>query len=1083
MQHHNLTYQRDVGVTINHTAETTRDWIARWRHVQPEQISKFCKSTIEAFLENQRFRVDIDQVVIDMLLCYIYYEDFVSGFFHILLIDPNQYPGNTTVWLKTSSYLKELFPGKNFNRLLDYWDGAMDETPGKLPLTGELLDEYDPWILYLFIKARKEGDFVNIQPLLQKIQNEDPALFEIFCSNTSDRLHELKGNSSVQVILDISSCLKVQFCLNPDCSDYLISETSQKWKHFFSNSTILYLKDRTELFFGPSPSEGKCKFCKAATEYLLTYNSTSKTNIKQVGYDFYTCWKFYQIYKNFQFRSGITGKLLLSEQDVVQYMSLRKDWHSKRLQVSSDAALSEFRGIEYDKNQNAMLLFMPSVVTLLVTNTSCPLENKIINLPVHPFGLTILSIPIPWPSFPFPWPTISFKLPSNGEMEKDKQTTTEEPPSNDTKSENETELSESCPFVPYKLYSDGDKTESSERTDSLERSEFVLSRVMRAVGDYSNKHFLQPPLTYPDSTGCFYLINEINTANPRPEPKEYIEYRKNCAAGKRLDASKMYGHWSINVRGSNPPAIYLIIDHDNHKMTKIQNEVLFTIGSPPVGPLSEKFDIDFNHESVQHTAENWQDILPDGNDVPHGIILLKTSTAGRLRELLKLPVINGKKSPLIITAALIPVISTQAIDCVFYQSASVFDHCEVFDQLCPKIIRNPSQNYIQRDWQGDDDKEPNFSISRCVTHPYPFDPFGYKMTRLSPGKPNGPECGVGTVFIISDNIQYMIPLVPGSNEPLQETAVVEAQTDTCSSQYLPQDLYAAVSHDVYKKELQKEMLKMQGTCGLAGNPNSNLGNIITGLRLLKDYASQRFPESEYGPYIWNQPVSSDMYDHVILHQSNLLTPELLKDPRYGWWIGHIPDPDPALYRFYCKICSLGLKSNAIIDRVSSTAVQEIMTEHGMLFTGPRAKYYNDRGIVMHARWPQHVNFVEFGQERANTKEFMKRKVLKEAVLENIPPEERHFEFTKNFFILAMNHIQTNAALTTFENSIKSHSAIADIYGFLYQNYRGLRRVVVHVSEFEHQLVLNEVKLGMPLSVMFDGYMDKQGTYRAVANGC
>jgi hypothetical protein len=346
----------------------------------------------------------------------------------------------------------------------------------------------------------------------------------------------------------------------------------------------------------------------------------------------------------------------------------------------------------------------------------------------------------------------------------------------------------------------------------------TLDRQRRAVGDYTNKHFLQPPLMYPDN---LYLFNELNTANPGPDQREFIEYRKAFREGQRQDAALMTSTWTILVKGANPVGIYLIIDHSRHKMKKIQGEMLFTVGSASQGGIDEPFDVNFNDPSVQHTSPDGRDVLPDGGKIPHGIILLN-GVGAKTKKIIKLPTTGDVKSPLLLDQILKTFIQTHSIDCVFYCSSSVYDHCELFNELCPKLMRNPPENYMQRDWQGDEAiREPDFSISRCVTHPYPFDPFAFKMTPPSPGVPNGRSCSVGSNFLIADNIQYILPLIPGANEAVEEGEVIEEQ-GSCSSRHLPTIVYAAVTHAAYKKELQKEMLKMQGTCGLSGNPNSNI---------------------------------------------------------------------------------------------------------------------------------------------------------------------------------------------------------------------------------------------------------------------
>jgi hypothetical protein len=135
----------------------------------------------------------------------------------------------------------------------------------------------------------------------------------------------------------------------------------------------------------------------------------------------------------------------------------------------------------------------------------------------------------------------------------------------------------------------------------------------------------------------------------------------------------------------------------------------------------------------------------------------------------------------------------------------------------------------------------DFSISRCATHPYPFDPYLYKHTDPSSGKKN--LCGNGVTIIVAKRILDLAPLFLQND--MVPIAVVEQQR-LCENRGVDNMQMELVDDDKYIKILDAEKEKLIWEYWPNDNPNTRYYHLLTGLESLKTFVDDRMTPEQPG---------------------------------------------------------------------------------------------------------------------------------------------------------------------------------------------------------------------------------------------
>ncbi|OXA37495.1 hypothetical protein Fcan01_27749 [Folsomia candida] len=95
--------------------------------------------------------------------------------------------------------------------------------------------------------------------------------------------------------------------------------------------------------------------------------------------------------------------------------------------------------------------------------------------------------------------------------------------------------------------------------------------------------------------------------------------------------------------------------------------------------------------------------------------------------------------------------------------------------------------------------------------------------------------------------------------------------------------------------------------------------------------------------LWNVQLNPEILNHVRLHQSNLVSVEVLQNPKISPWVEHVPNNDNnANYHFRCKWCNAFLENDNRKDRKGSKYPSNLMIQDGMLHD---SKNKNDNDLL------------------------------------------------------------------------------------------------------------------------------------------
>jgi hypothetical protein len=580
----------------------------------------------------------------------------------------------------------------------------------------------------------------------------------------------------------------------------------------------------------------------------------------------------------------------------------------------------------------------------------------------------------------------------------------------------------------------------------------------------SFEHIL-PHHQYPVSPfgRCYLKINEIDSNYPGFDIHEFIELIKSCLKNGRLQQKKPMRGWLLLIMRGFPAEIIFIADLSESHMKKFINnkhELLWVLGDRNIP------EVDMNFESPKIQRIKLPDAegnIPNGRRIPNAVILIHL-TSSKVRDKFRLPRRDeaGQLNylPLPVTDALERDIKNNVQDCVLYGEKLHYESCATFERVCSKILRDPKTDYVLRDFEVAEGGR-DFSISRCATHPYPFDPYAYKHTDPSPGKKN--LCENGVSIIVAERILDLAPLV-GQND-MVPIAVVEQQP-LCENRGVNNMQMELVDDNKYRELLDAEREKLIRECWPNDNPNTRYYHLLTGLESLKTFVEDRTTPEEPG---WKAPMPNDHISNIEVYMSDLVDVDLLRNPVTGAGLERLARAnDKASIR--CGICYRFTKGNNRVERVTSTLITQLMTEEGMLHEGPNAKKINNRNIIAHAKNQVHIDAINYLEEEFAGKKF--RKHLEEAIMEHLPPRDRYYIPTDNVFRLAVEHVNHNVAFRLWPDKMKNMKNIQGNVGYVYHSARGLKKIISSISEDIHKKVVDEILRGLPMAIMIDGYQSQ-----------
>lgn len=467
-----------------------------------------------------------------------------------------------------------------------------------------------------------------------------------------------------------------------------------------------------------------------------------------------------------------------------------------------------------------------------------------------------------------------------------------------------------------------------------------------------------------------------------------------------------------------------------------------------------EISLPFSDNNVHYTSQNLIDVIPNGKEVANMLILLYLPSQKNQQAFMPK---DRKAIPL--GQSLTEMLRAHRQDCIVYGSSATKDKCTVFESICPEL-KYRDLDYFLRDWESENGVFQDLSLSRCVQHIYPMDPWGFKLSPVTPGKIN--NCPDGVRFVLSEN-QHVLPLAYNDDKE----NVPEVQQPQCSST-IPDKQVEEMDADTFRRGVKRKRQETMRDCMEGDLQSSWLSTHLKTLQSFDNYIISKMDKDG----IWPDSVCRPgLKQHLQVHMPDKVKPEVCDDPRIGWWLDLVPGSDSTNRKIYCKICTAFYK-DFTTRTPSMIRKSKLMDEDGYLDTSSKAVAKNTNVIYAHSKSAVHLDAVDYVREKVIAR---KQEEVKEILRSNIPPVDRITRPTEILFQQIMYDVIHGHPALHFRDEINFNKRVyfADV-GLKYGDRNGHKIIVESVADYYFVELCKEINQQNPFAIMLDTYKDFSG---------
>jgi len=573
--------------------------------------------------------------------------------------------------------------------------------------------------------------------------------------------------------------------------------------------------------------------------------------------------------------------------------------------------------------------------------------------------------------------------------------------------------------------------------------------------------FVEDPIPESPLGKCRLLINELSSESIALDSKEFIELIRLCESGGRHGTAPLHNFVVLIINGNTREVVF-VADLDLIKLQKRGNDHLFVVGSPHV----ENVDMRFDSSKVQRVSDTTIfDVLPNGQNFPHAIILLKMTKKQFLHFRLKDKVdgSEGQKTPLKLNAVLIGIIKSTIQDMIVYGQKLLADHCNIFEEIHNKFSTRGSHEYVVRDWADEYPNGVDRSINRCVSHSKPLNPYVYKIGEISPGAPN--NCDEAVEFIVSQRI--------GTLGILDSTNILSSRE--CVAVYASSSSYASISSIEYQSELGEEIERSVRSCRPGSNPELDIPLSLQKLTTLDQFIAN-YKGAVTKPWDDDSHITPLDEEFVSLKLSHLFNVKLLDNKEFKTSIiinRNILEPEAT--SFTCRVCNNFFQNRNRLDRPSGSLRTHIMTETGYRLSSN--KKVNSRYMKAHLKNRVHLDAWDYVREQL-TNELKSQ--AKDLLRDLLPPRERYWAPTEKLFDWVIYLTKANIPLERWPSLLDKASNDGVLMGHLFRNKISLNGIQKFIAQRFHIRFCNTfVQNNQPFSLILDSTSSKSNDHVVV----